>query len=43
MEAHGCPDLLEDRIPKESIKKYNELEDLEHAFEKKLKELEIIP
>ena len=43
MEAHGCPDLLEDRIPKESIQKYNELEDLEHAFEKKLKEMEIIP
>ena len=41
-EAHGTPEFLQDRIPPESIEKYNNTEDLEIAYKKKCKELEHI-
>tara|TARA_B100000902_G_scaffold242789_1_gene229871 strand:- start:3533 stop:4249 length:717 start_codon:yes stop_codon:yes gene_type:complete len=41
-EAHGTPEFLQDRIPPESIEKYNKQEDIEVAYEKKCKELEHI-
>lgn len=41
-EAHGTPEFLKDRIPSESIEKYNNTEDLEIAYKKKCKELEHI-
>ena len=41
-EAYGSPEFLEDRIPSESIEKYNNQEDIEIAYKKKCKELEDI-
>ena len=41
-EAFGIPEFLVDRIPSESIEKFNNEEDLELAFEKKCKEMDNI-